>query len=85
MKKIIHHIRNQPEEVRRHILNILTVVAGIILALLWIYSLGKSLTNPDMQAKANNSLKTFSILKANLIGGYQSIINSDRQSNSQQQ
>jgi len=79
MKKIIHHIRNQSEEVRRHILNILTVVAGIILVLLWIYSLGTSLTNPDMQAKANNELKTFSILKANLIGGYQSITNTGTQ------
>ena len=43
MKKIIHHIRRQPEEVRRHILHILTIVAAIILLLLWVYSLGTSL------------------------------------------
>jgi len=39
MKKIIHKIRQQPEEVRRHILHILTIVAGIILISLWVYSL----------------------------------------------
>ncbi|OGI67865.1 hypothetical protein A2738_03220 [Candidatus Nomurabacteria bacterium RIFCSPHIGHO2_01_FULL_42_15] len=73
MKKIIHHLRSQPEEVRRHILHVSTIVAGIILVLLWIYSLGTSLSDPDKQAKTNNDLKPFSALKANLIGGYQSI------------
>ncbi len=84
MKKIIYHIRRQPEEVRRHILNILTVIAAVILMLLWIYSLKTTLTNPDMQAKVNNDMKPFSALKANLVGGYQSIINQNTQGDSQQ-
>lgn len=66
MKKIIHHIRKQSEEVRRHILHILIIVAGIILISLWIYSLGTSLTNPNTQIKINNDLKPFSILKDNI-------------------
>ncbi len=73
MKKIIHHIRRQPEEVRRHILHILTIIAGIILILLWIYSLGANLSNPDTQVKVSNELKPFSVLKDNIISGYQSI------------
>lgn len=73
MKKIIHHIRKQPEEVRRHILHILTIVAGIILFFLWVYSLGTNLNNPDTQVKLNNDLKPFSALKDNLVGGYQTI------------
>lgn len=77
MKKIIHNIRNQSEEIRRHILHVLTVVAGIILILLWIYSLGTNLTNPDTQVKINNDLKPFSVLKDNLIGGYKSISESE--------
>ena len=73
MKKIIHNIRCQSEEVRRHILHILTIVAGIILILLWIYSLGANLSNTDTQAKVSNELNPFSVLKDNITSGYQSI------------
>jgi len=73
MRKIIHHIRRQPEQVRRHILHVSTFIAGIILILLWIYSLGTSFSNPETEAKVNSDLKPFSALKDNLIGGYKSI------------
>jgi hypothetical protein len=75
MKTIIHHIRKQPEEVRRYILHALTVAFAVILALLWLYSLGTNLTNPDTQAKIGQDLKPFSALKANIVGGYDSISN----------
>jgi len=77
MRKIIHHIRQQPEEARRHILHLLTIIAAIILLLLWAYSLGTNLTNSDMQAKVNNDFKPLSALKDNLVGGYQSILQPD--------
>ncbi|OGI94944.1 hypothetical protein A2917_01940 [Candidatus Nomurabacteria bacterium RIFCSPLOWO2_01_FULL_42_17] len=73
MRKIINNLRDQPEAVRRHILHVLTFVAGIILIILWIYSLGKNLSSPDTQAKINNDLKPLNALKANLIGGYNSL------------
>lgn len=73
MKKIIHHLRKQPEEVRRHILHLMTIVAAIILFFLWVYSLGTNLSNPDTQAKMNNDLKHFSALKDNLVGGYNTL------------
>ena len=72
MRKIIHHLRRQPEEVRRHILHVLTICFGVILLLLWIYSLGRSFSNPDTQAKINNDLKPFSALKDGLVGGSKS-------------
>ncbi len=73
MKKMILNLRNKPEHVRRHVLHVSTMIAGVILILLWIYSLGATLTSPETQAKVKNDLNPFSALKANLIGGYQSI------------
>jgi len=73
MKKIIHHLRRQSEKTRTHVLNVMTIVAGIILILLWIYSLGANFTNPDTQAELSSDLKPFSALKDNLIGGYKSL------------
>lgn len=73
MKKIIHHIRKQPEEVKRQILHILTFAAAVVLVLLWIYSLGTNLTSPETQSKMERDLKPFSALKDNIIDGYNSI------------
>ena len=73
MRKIIHHIRKQPEAVRRQILYILVFISAVILICLWIYSLGTTLANPDTQTKVNQDLKPFSALKDNMIGGYNSI------------
>ncbi len=73
MRKIIHNLRQQPEEVRRHILHVVTVLAGIVLISLWVYSLGVNLSSADTQASISNDLKPFSALKANLIDGYNSI------------
>ncbi|KKS04701.1 MAG: hypothetical protein UU82_C0010G0014 [Candidatus Nomurabacteria bacterium GW2011_GWC2_41_8] len=74
MKRIIHHIRKQPEEVRRHILHILTFTAAVVLILLWIYFLGTTLSSPDTQAKMSQDLKPLSALKDNMTGGYNSIL-----------
>ena len=75
-KKIIHHIhklRKQPEENRRHILHILIVIIGIIMVVLWTYSLGRSISNPDTKIKMKQDLQPFSVLKDNLVGGYKSV------------
>jgi succinate dehydrogenase hydrophobic anchor subunit len=71
MEKVFHHvrkIRQQPEHVRRHILHVLIIICGVILILLWIYSLGMTLTSDDTKAKVSQDLKPFSVLKANLMG-----------------
>lgn len=76
MRRIIHHVRKQPEHIRRHILHILTIIVGIILIFFWIYSLGATLANPDTKLKANNELKSLSVLKNNLANSYNSISDS---------
>ncbi|MFA5931767.1 MAG: hypothetical protein WC793_00075 [Candidatus Paceibacterota bacterium] len=73
MKRLIHNIRKQPEEIRRHILNVLILIFAIILFLLWIYSLGATLNDTDTQIKMNQDLKPFSALKDNIVGGFNSI------------
>ena len=84
MKAIIHNIRKQPEEVRRHILHVLTAVFAVVLILVWVYSLGVNFTSPDTQAKISQDLKPFSAIKNNVEGGYNSITqpNSTPNSNS---
>ncbi|OGI76200.1 hypothetical protein A3C67_03220 [Candidatus Nomurabacteria bacterium RIFCSPHIGHO2_02_FULL_42_19] len=74
MRKIIHRLRRQPEHIRTYVLHALTIVAGVILFSLWVYSLGTDLTAKDTQAELKNDLQPFSALKDNLIGGYNSII-----------
>ena len=73
MRKIIHHLKKQPERVRRHILHVSTIIAGMILISLWIYSLGTNISNPDTKAKVNDDLKPLNALKANIIEGYKSL------------
>ena len=73
MKKIIHHIRKQPEEIRRHILHVFIIVCAVVLILLWIYSLGTTLANPDNRAKISQDLKPFSALKDNMVNGYNNL------------
>jgi hypothetical protein len=69
MKKIIHHIRRQPEKIRRHILHVIVSCFAVVLFFLWIYSLGTTLTSTDIKAKMNQGLKPFSILKDNITNG----------------
>lgn len=66
MKKIIHFLRRQPEETRKHILHLLTIILAIILLALWVYSLGSNLSNEDTQVKIKQDFKPFSVLKDNI-------------------
>ncbi len=63
MKKIIHHLRKQPEEVRRHVLHLSIFIVALIMIALWVFSLGKSLSNPDTQIKMKQDLQPFNTLK----------------------
>jgi hypothetical protein len=67
MKKIIHYLRKQPEEVRRHILHIFIFAVAVIMVLLWVFSLGKSLADPDTQVKMKQDLQPFSVLKDSIV------------------
>jgi hypothetical protein len=73
MKKIIHHLRKQPEHVRTHVLHVSTLAAAFILVVLWVYSFGQNLTGPETTTQLKKDLQPLSVLKDNLVGGYQSL------------
>ena len=77
MRRIIHHLRNKPEQTRRDILHLATVAFAVILVTLWFYSLGENFLNSDTQRKIEQDLKPFSVLKDNIVGGYKSISSPD--------
>ena len=70
MRKIIHKLRRQPEEVRRYILHILIFAVAIIMIILWVFSLSKNISSPSTQIKIKQDLQPFSVLKDNIVDGY---------------
>ena len=73
MRKTIHKLRQRPEEERRHILHISIIIIAIIMILLWAYSLGRNLSQPEVKEKVKQDLQPFSVLKDNLSEGYKSV------------
>ena len=67
MKKIIKHLREQPEEKRRHILHILTFFGALIMLVLWSFSLGKNLNNKEVKENIKKDVKPFLVLKDNIL------------------
>ncbi len=73
MRKLIHRLRSQPEETRTYVLHLLTIIAGVILFSLWVFSFGSNISNPETQANLKNDLQPLSTLKSNLVDGYNTI------------
>ena len=73
MKKVIHYLRKQPEQTRKHILHISIGAITVIMVVLWGYSLAKSFSGGEVKAKLQNDLKPFSVLKDNITNGYNNI------------
>ncbi len=76
IKDFINKLRNRSEEERRHILHILTFVFGILIVILWIFSLSKTLITKETKIKVKDDLEPFSILKDNLVDSYEGAIGS---------
>ena len=70
MKKIIHHLRKQPEHYRRHVLHVVVFAATVILVFIWIYTLGLNFTNENTQVKLSKDLEPISVIKDNIVNGY---------------
>lgn len=75
IKKVVRHLRNRPEKERRHILHISMFVIVGFMFVLWIFSLGTTFNEPEEKIQVKESLKPFSVLKSNLLDGYNSISN----------
>lgn len=72
-KKIIHHLRKQPEEVRRNILHITILAFAVILIILWVYSLGARLSNENTQYEIKESIKPIKDFSEDLGGDINSL------------
>jgi uncharacterized membrane protein YvbJ len=81
MKKIIHNLRQQSEQNKRHLLHITTIIFGVILIFIWSYSLNVNLNNEENTEKIKNDLKPFNTLKDNVVNGYNSVSNPDPELN----
>lgn len=66
MKRVIHHLRKQSVETKSHILHAATALCGVVLVILWVYSLGSNFKKPETEVKVEENLKPFSVLKGNL-------------------
>lgn len=66
MRKIIHQIRRQPEEVKRHILHVSVIIAGVLLLSMWVSSLGGSFNGTVVSEDLKKSVGPLSVLKNNL-------------------
>lgn len=73
MKKIIHRLRQEPEEVRQHIVHIVVFACAIILLLLWAVSLGHTLSSTETKTTMKKDAQPFTVLKDNIVDGYQSV------------
>ncbi len=71
--KTIHRLKQEPEDVRQHIVHIVTFACAVILITLYFYSLGKKLTDKEVQTSIQKDAKPFTVLKDNLVDGYKSI------------
>ncbi len=69
VRKIVHHLRRQPDDVKKGILNLLTLFFGIILIVIWAYTLGKDLRSPETISNFKSDLEPFADLKNDIVGG----------------
>lgn len=77
IKNIIYNLRQRPESWRRKFLHFAIIFLGIILFLLWVYTLGSGLSSEETRANIENDLVApMSAIKANLIDGYESVSDS---------
>jgi len=66
MKKIIHNLKKQPENVRRQVLHLVVFIFGILLILLWTFSLGRDFSNEKTKEEMEQDLQPFTLLKESL-------------------
>ena len=79
--KIVHKLRSKPDEEKKRLLHIFTFVGAVILIILWSWSFGTSISNPDTKVKIKQDLKPFSVLKDNMVEGYSSVSNTNKNNN----
>jgi len=77
MRKIINHLRSQPDETKRHVVHLTTFIFTVFLVLIWIFTLGTTLGGPETQKGVAKDVAPFASLKDNVTAGYQDYTNPD--------
>ncbi|MFA5750857.1 MAG: hypothetical protein WCX79_03435 [Candidatus Paceibacterota bacterium] len=67
MKKIIHNLRKQPEDTRKHILNVVMLVVIAVLIVFWVISLKNDFSSTETKERIKNDIKPFTILKESIL------------------
>jgi len=49
---------------------LIILVLAVLMITLWVFSLGKNFSSTDTETKIKQDLKPFSVLKDNLVDGY---------------
>lgn len=69
MRRVIRHLRRQPERVRMQILYFLTIAFAFVLVLIWASRFGISASQPTNRGGLEDELQPLSVLKDNAIEG----------------
>ncbi|MBP7006928.1 MAG: hypothetical protein KBC44_02310 [Candidatus Pacebacteria bacterium] len=69
MRRVIRHLRSQPERIRVQILYFLTIACAFVLLLVWASRFGISTSQPSTRTGVEGSLQPLSVLKDNAIEG----------------
>jgi hypothetical protein len=77
MKKIINNLRQQPEEVRKHVLHVTTFVVTVLLFFVWVFTLGRTLSSAENKANMQTELEPISTMTDNFINGYNSLVETE--------
>lgn len=72
IRKVVHHLRSKPEEERRQMLSLSMILVCVVMVILWTWSLGSNIKDPETKIEVKEGLKPFSVLKSNLIDSWNS-------------
>lgn len=75
MQETIQKLREKPESVKRNILHLIVLVAGILLVLLWVFTLNRNINDDDVRDGMASDIDAFSPLTDDLVDGYSQIGN----------
>lgn len=73
MRKVIHHLRKQPVHVRHYVAWATTLIFAVLLLSIWVYRLGLTTPEKEIQANTVDSFQPLNVLKDNVVDGYESL------------
>lgn len=78
MKRIINHLRQKPEEERKHIARLITIFGAVLLVVFWAFTLRTNFKNSDLKTQIKDDLEPFGELTANTVDGFNTLNNNQQ-------